>query len=71
MPGDVLLRVMKMDTLAGGWLLRNRKFWPPLRCRADRAWSEAATAVGTDIVQMGFDAVCAERALVAADPRHC
>src|SRR4029077_11496491 len=42
---------------------------PPLPRRADRAGCEPAAAIRANIMQMRLDAIGAERALVAANPR--
>src|SRR6185436_5204811 len=42
----------------------------PVLRRPDRPRDEAAAAVGADVAEHALDAGCAERALVAADPRR-
>src|SRR6185436_13493359 len=41
----------------------------PVRCGPDRPRREAAAAIGTNVLEHGRHASCAERALVAADAR--
>ena len=69
MRSDILDAVFKMHALVRGQLLDDAYAGPPLGRGPDRPRHEATAAVRADIVQLGVDAIRAERAFVGANPR--
>src|SRR5919108_4360872 len=69
MRGDILHTVLQMYPLVRWRMLHYAHARPSFDRGPDRPPLKAAAAVRADVVQLGLDAIRAERAFVGTDPR--